>query len=206
MNIVVIETLPIQYRASPVFVLLVIDPRLGQVRTVYSARDLVDGDKRWLNGDKGGSAVRIIWIGVFRDFQAIRSPIAVCIDTERIGAGVIGIDESPGAGLDSIKQAVAVSVGICWISSGSLLLPIIGSIIVYVRLGRIGPVDILIGIVDAIFVKVTGTQLGEIPGEELLLVSVRDAVSIAVDIGIKVACLDYKVVDEEVLVGTAHTG
>ena len=113
------------------------------------------------------------------------TPSSSLVEIEGVGAGVTGTDKGAGVALRPVEQAVSVAVGIERIGAGGLFLAVVGSVIVSVGFGGIGPVDVFVGIVHSVAIEVAGSELAQIPGEELLLVAVGDAIAVGVEIGIE---------------------
>ena len=128
--IVVVLGVVIEDNASTVVVLLVVDPELGEVRSVGAGDKLIDGDKGGLDDQNVRGAIRIVGICILLHFESVKSLITVGVGVQRISAGVAGTYKGSGAGLHAIEQSVLIAIAARGVRSGSCFSPVKQAIIV----------------------------------------------------------------------------
>ena len=173
-----------------VVVFLIVDPVLSEIRTVSAGSQLINGHEGRLDDRYIRVAVRIIRVKVLGYLEAVGSTIIVGVHIEWIGAGVSRAGEGSSASLHAIEQAVSVTVRIRRVRPRSLLLAIVGSVLIGIRHSWVGSVNVFLRITDTIFIEVARAKLGQVPGKELLLVSIGDAVAVGIKVRIKAVEID----------------
>ncbi len=185
MGIVVSLSLIVEDHTLGVMVLLVIQARLGQIWPIATGSKFVDWNEGWLHDHRLRPAVRIMRVGVLRDLDTVRDVVPIGISIERVRPGVADADESSRVGFHAIKEAVSIGIGIERVGPGDFFSAVIEPVIVSIGYRGISAISILLGVVHAVLVKVSRPKLGQVSGKELLFVSVRDTVSIGIDVWIK---------------------
>ena len=203
--VVVCLRLAVENDSATVVVFLIVHAGLGQVGSIGARGCLVDRNEGWLNGGKARSAVRIVWISAFRNLESIGSAVAIGINQKRVRAGVRSSGERASIGLNAIEKTIIITILIIGIRARGFLLPIIGAVVVRVGSGRVGFVNVFLGIIDAITIEVAASQLSQISGKIELLESVRNTIAVGIGL-IKGSSNDHKVVNEEVLIGSSYAG
>ena len=158
MNIVIIQALAVQDRASVILVLLIVDSLSSEVRTIRSWRQLVDWNKRGLDDYDAGGARGISGIKVLIDFKPISGSISISIGIERISAGVAGTNKISGISFHSIKQPVIVTITVGWVCSGNSLVSVIEAIVISVIVGWVRICGEFSYIGKSILIEITGSS------------------------------------------------
>ena len=96
--------------ASEVVVLLVVQPRLIQIRTIRVGSDFVDGNEGWLNQRGVRCALGIVGVGALGNLQTICGTIPVGVEKKGVGAWVFSTYERPAGVLQCVLNSVPIRV------------------------------------------------------------------------------------------------
>ena len=130
MHIVVPLSGVIDNHPTIVMVFLIVDSILGEIRTVRTGSQLINGHEGRLNDRYIWVAVGIIRVKILADLETVAGAIIVGVGIEWIGAGITRAGEGSSASLHTIEQAVSVTVRIRRVRPSSHFLPVQGAIII----------------------------------------------------------------------------
>ena len=124
--------------ASEVLVLLVVQARLIEIRTIGVGSDFIDRNEGRLNQRSRWRTRRVVGICILSNFEAVRSSIAVCVDQKWIGAWVVSTHKDPCRALLRILKSVSISIRVKGVSACADLRAVKEPVVVRIVVGIIG--------------------------------------------------------------------
>ena len=184
-DVVIGLTLPVQDGAAPIFVFLVVEASLGEVRAIGPGAEFVDWNKGGLDNLNARGAVRIVGIGIALHFESIGSIVSVGIVIEGVSSSISSADKDSRARFHSVQKAVRITVRVGRVCAGSFFFPVVGAVIVCIRIGGVCSVEVFLRVCHPVTVKITRTKLSQVSGEKLDLIAIGNTVTIRIFVGIK---------------------